>query len=89
MPEMKKAQFDAQWEKSLREPAVRKAAVAKVESAISVGEVLDSFQELADKALKQRKVKKPDYDELSGQLASLRKLVARIGEKALLEAGQA
>lgn len=89
MPEMKTSQFDAQWEKSLQEPAVRKATVKKVENTISVADVLDSFQELADKALKQRKVKKPDYDELSGQLARLRKLVARIGEKTLLEASQA
>ena len=89
MPEIKMSQFNALWEKSQQEPAVKAAAVKQVEAGISIREILDSFQELADKAVKQRKLKKQDYDELSGQLGSLRKLVARIGEKTLLEAGQA
>ena len=79
-------QFNALWEKSLKEPQTKVAAVEKVELEITVSDVLNGIQGMADSALRQKTLKKPDYDELVGHLGNLKKVVARVDEKVLLKA---
>jgi hypothetical protein len=76
-------QFEAMWAKSQKEPATQVVAVKKVDLEVTLNEVLDGIQGVADSALRQNALKKEDHAELVGHLGNLKQVLTRIDPKAL------
>jgi len=81
-------QFEIDWERSLKEPALREVKVKK-EIDISFGTMLQRFLVFAEKSLAQGKITKADFDELVTHGGKLIKVLIRIREKDLVAAEMA
>jgi hypothetical protein len=80
------AQFEAMWAKSQKEPQTKVVAVKKVDLEVTVNDVLDGIQGVADNALRQNALKKQDHADLVGHLGDLKKVLTKVDPKALLKA---
>jgi hypothetical protein len=77
MADLKAEEFNAKWERSLREPETLIAPVQKVAGEIPLSEVLVALQGLADQA----PGKSADHQELRGHIENLKKVLSRIDGK--------
>jgi hypothetical protein len=87
MANLSTPQFEAMWAKSQKETATQVVAVKKVDLEVSLNEVLDGIQGVADSALRQNALKQEDHAELVGHLGNLKQVLTRIDPKALGKAG--
>ncbi|MBD3185143.1 hypothetical protein GF312_22880 [Candidatus Poribacteria bacterium] len=77
-------QFDALWEKSLKEPPLREVDVKKIEVDLSLSAVMDRFVLSAEKYLDRGEIEKEDYNDFVTQAENMKKVLTKINEKDLV-----
>lgn len=84
MENSKLDQFEIEWQRSQKEPPLRKVDVKKIEVDLSLDTFLDRFASFAEISMQKGKIKKTDYDELRTHAENLKKVLKRINEKNLV-----
>jgi hypothetical protein len=84
MAYLKPAEFESLWEGVKTRPLVRAAQVAPIAADLSLTGMLNHYMSMAGKHREQGKISQQDHDDLQTAVNSLKAVLARIHDSALV-----